>query len=534
MLLALVILAAACVNVTNLLLVRGENLRKEVSVRVSLGATRQRLAWALVVEILVLVSIGATLAILTLAIAIPALRSLASEELPLLALQMSFCSLLLIVGALSVVVAFIITLLPLAQQFAVGTESLLEHGRSVSRSRSSAARGRRLVAAQLALATATVVIALSLSWRLRELQQVNLGFEKEHLMTARVSLTSRYSDGQTANRFVTAAVGRLRAIPGIQAAGATTQLPLSGAMLGSTFMPDRRDDPRKLDADLRGITPGFLNATGTPLLAGRDFSSGDSAEAPGVAIVDEVFAHRLAPGGAVLGQRIRWFRAPDRELQIVGIVRAVHHRGPAEEAVATVYRPFSQYARRSIYLVTRAGGIKRQAGNGSGQIADVVSSLDAGLSTSDVQPMGVRWERATGRQRLAAVMSLALAIIGLLLACGGVYGVLAFDLAHRRLEFGIRLAIGANPRSLVMLVLRQTGATLAYGLTGGLFLALAFADVVRNTEYWSVHGFAGACVVGTVCTLTVALAVALLPAKSVSEVPLAVVLSGESTRRLPR
>ena len=255
-------------------------------------------AWALVVEILVLVSIGATLALLTLAIAIPALRSLTSEELPQLALQMSFSSLLLIVGALSLVVAFIITLLPLAQQFAVGTESLLEHGRSVSRSRSSAARGRRLVAAQLALATATVVIALSLSWRLRELQQVNLGFEKEHLMTARVSLTSRYSDGQTANRFVTAAVGRLRAIPGIQAAGATTQLPLSGAMLGSTFMPDRRDDPRRLDADLRGITPGFLNATGIPLLAGRDFGPGDSAEAPGVAIVDEVFAHRLAPAGA--------------------------------------------------------------------------------------------------------------------------------------------------------------------------------------------------------------------------------------------
>src|SRR5262249_47996054 len=155
----------------------------------------------------------------------------------------------------------------------------------------------------------------------------------------------------------------------------TTQLPLSGAMLGSTFMPERRDDPRRLDADLRGITPGFLNAAGTPLLAGRDFSSGDSAEAPGVAIVDEVFAHRLAPGGAVLGHRIRWFRAPDQELQIVGIVRAVHHRGPAEEAVATVYRPFSQYARRSIYLVTRTDGM-RQGGNGSRQIADVVSSLD--------------------------------------------------------------------------------------------------------------------------------------------------------------
>jgi len=276
-----------------------------------------------------------------------------------------------------------------------------------------------------------------------------------------------------------------------------------------------------------------LKAAGTPLLAGRDFSSGDSAEAPGVAIVDEVFAHRLAPGGAVLGQRIRWFRAPDQELQIVGIVRAVHHRGPAEEAVATVYRPFSQYARRSIYLVTRTDGMKRQSGNGSDQIADVVSSLDAGLSTADVQPMEVRWERATSRQRLAAGMSVALAIIGLVLACGGVYGVLAFDLAQRRLEFGIRLAIGANPRSLVTLVLRQTGATFAYGLAGGLSLALAFASVVRNTEYWSVHGFTNACVLGAICTLAAAAAAAVLPAKSVSKVPLAVVLSGESTRRLP-
>ncbi len=530
LLLAIVILAAACVNVTNLLLVRGENLRKEVSVRVSLGATRRRLAWALLVDILTLVTTGATLAMLFLSVVIPALQSLTIDELPHLALQLSFFSLLPIVVLLSLLVAFVIAPLPLAQQAAVETQALSEQGRSMSRSRSSAARGRRLVAAQLALASASVIIALSLSGRLRELQQVNLGFEKEHLITARVSLTSRYSDAQAANRFLTAAIDRLKALPGVLSAGATTQLPLSGAMLGSTFMPDHRDDPRRLDADLRGITPGFLNAAGTPLLAGRDFTTADSAEAPGVAIVDEVFARRLAPGGAVLGQCIRWFRAPERELRIVGIVRAVHHRGPAEDAVATVYRPFSQYARRSLYLVARTSGLVRHTGD----IADVVSSLDAGLSTADVQPMEERWERATSRQRLAAVMSVVLAVVGLLLACGGVYGVLAFDLAQRRLEFGIRLAIGANPSSLVTLVLRQTSATLAFGLITGLCLALAFAGVVRNTEYWSIHAFFSACIVGMICTIMVTAAAAVFPAKSASKVPLAVVLSGENTLRLPQ
>ena len=196
---------------------------------------------------------------------------------------------------------------------------------------------------QTAAATTILVPTLFLTDTFVHLQRVDLGFSPRNLLSGRVSLSPKYPSGPAAVQFFESATASIQSVPGVIGAAAVTQLPLSGSMLGSSFLVTPEPEPRRIDADLRGITPGYFRVIGTRLVNGRFFTGHDSADTPAVVIVDEAFARRLSPDGQVLGKRVRWFRQPEAELEIVGVVASVHHRGPGQPVRETVYRPHRRY-----------------------------------------------------------------------------------------------------------------------------------------------------------------------------------------------
>jgi putative ABC transport system permease protein len=523
-LLSAVILLTACVNSLNLLLVRGESRRNDTSIRAALGATRLRLAGELLAEVTVYVLLAGIVSIFAIRLILPSLRDLTGGSLPNFAWDVPMSIRLSISLLLTSAVAVLVSIPPLVRQAAF--IKFQEPGRGASRSRVSAVWGRRLVAVQIALATTAAVSALCLFSRFQELQHVDLGFSTQQAITARLSLTARYDDDDRAARFVDAAIQRLAATPGIRDAGAITQLPLSGATWGSTFLPATGSDQvkeRRFDVDLRGVTPGYFPAAGTQLIAGRDFAWSDEKQAPGVAIVDELFARQIAPGGDVLGKRIRWIRAPGRELEIVGVVRAVRHRGPSDRTAPTVYRPYAQYPRRSLYLLARTDSSRDIAV----AVGDAIASVDPTQSVADEQSMQQRWSRSTGRQRLSLTVASTLALAGLLLSAAGVYSVLAFDITQRKREFGIRTAMGSDSSSLLTLVLRETTPTILLGVACGLAGAAAVAGGLGQTEFWPTTGVVWAAAFGASGMLLVAFVASWLPARRAGTLQPRAALSGD-------
>ncbi len=453
------VLAMACSNVASLLLVRGEARQSELALRTALGAGPVRLAGELFAETLVLAVAGCAVG-LAFASATPSvLRSLDPAALPRLNDAHIDLTVIGFMGGLVLATAALFTAI-----------------QRRTRTRPSARVGRPLVVVQTALATTIVIATLFVTEAFIHLQSVNLGFNPGRVLTGRVTLSSTYPPGPDAARFFERATAEISRVPGVTDAAAITQLPLSGAMLGSTFLTNSTVDPRRIDADLRGITPTYFDVMNIPLRQGRAFAEHDTSTSTPVAIVDESFARQLRADGHVVGQRVRWFRQPTIELEIVGVVVNVRHRGPTDEARETVYRPYQQYARSSMFLTVKTAG---DAAHLSPQIRAALAAVDSTQPFADVMTMDARLERSLSRARTSLMLATVLAVIALTLGVIGLYGVLSVGVSRRVREFGIRIALGATPASVRSLVLRE-GLTLT--LIGAAIGVAGAVVVVRLTE----------------------------------------------------
>jgi predicted permease len=363
--------------------------------------------------------------------------------------------------------------------------------------------GGTLVVVQTALATTIVITTLFLTDTFVGLHRADLGMQTPGLLTGRVSLSSKYASGSAAAPFFDRLIDVAEDTPGIRQAAAITQLPLSGAMLGSTFLADDSGDVRRIDADLRGVTPHYFEVVGTPLLRGRDFDVRDAPDAPPVAIIDEGFARRLRGDGNALGLRIRWIRQPAVELQIVGIVQSVRHRGPSEAPRETVYRPHRQYPRQSMFIVLKTEG---DAVSAAPVLRKIVASVDASQPLSDIATMEDRLDHALSAPRTSLMLAGVLTVIALTLGGIGVYGVLSFGVAQRVREFGVRSALGARPAELRRLVWRE-GLTLtlrgaSIGVLGAALLSRAAGATVFVASGIHLRPYAlGLALVLVSCTL---------------------------------
>ena len=337
------VLLIACANVAALLLARGASRRREMAVRAALGASRSRILAQLLTEGAVLALVGGA-AGLALAAAAPALSAApALAALP----RFSEVSIDWRVFAFALLMA-VATSLVFALAPAVELSALSSRLGGARVTRATGA-GRILAGVEIALASLVLVVALLLARSFARVLAADPGFDPAGVVSMRIALPPKYRGAEDVVRFYDTALDQARRIPGIDSVAAVTQLPLSGAMLGSSFTVDAR----RADADLRGVTPDYFAVMRIPLVEGRGFTAADRADTPQVAVIDETLARRLWPRGAV-GQRMRWIRRPDADVEIVGVVRGVRHRGLDQPVEATVYRPHTQYARSTMVIVARA------------------------------------------------------------------------------------------------------------------------------------------------------------------------------------
>jgi predicted lysophospholipase L1 biosynthesis ABC-type transport system permease subunit len=201
---------------------------------------------------------------------------------------------------------------------------------------------------------------------------------------------------------------------------------------------------------------------------GRGFDARDQPGSPPVAVVDERFARMLDTDGNVVGRRIRWFRQPEVEIEIVGIVGSVRHTGVADDPKATVYRPVAQYPRASMFLVARTAANPATL---TSTIVDAVAQVNADVPVADVTTMTSRVERDMTRARTSLMLAATLAVLAVSLAVVGIYGVLSFGVSQRRREFGVRMAVGATPGAVIRLVVREGAILTICGIAAGALAA---------------------------------------------------------------
>jgi putative ABC transport system permease protein len=469
------VLFIAAANVATLLLVRGEARRREMAIRIAVGATASRLIRQLLTEGLVLAFVGGV-AGLALTLLVPALG-----RVPALATLPRFTDIAIdwrvaaFAAAVSLATAVLFTLAPAFQRWN-RRETIAS-----ATPRRTVTLGRILVAAEIAVAAMVLVVALMLGRSFARILDVQPGFEPAGLITARVALPAKYANGADVTRFFQRATERLAEMPGVTRAAAISQLPLSGAVLGSAFTAgiDAGGEPIRIDVDLRGITPGYFDVMGIALLEGRGLTEADAEHTPYVAVVDETLARSLAPDGRVIGRRIRWIRQSDVEIEVVGIVRSVRHSGLDRDPRPTVYRPHAQYPRWTMYVLARVAGEPQSFAQ---TLTSAVRDVDSDQPLSDVATMDARVGRSVAQPGFGATAGFAFATLALLLSAVGVYGLVAFAVAQRRREVSIRMAIGASRSAISRMILidgaRLAGAGMVAGIAGAIALGRWTSSIV--------------------------------------------------------
>ncbi|MGE5246368.1 MAG: ADOP family duplicated permease [Betaproteobacteria bacterium] len=480
------LLLVACASISGLLLARGLARARELAVRTAIGASRWRLARQLVTESVLLALAGGAAGVLAAWAAQPLLATLRPADL-LAWKPVAIDARALIVALGASVAAGVIT----------GTAPVFVAARAdigaIASSRSAGPGGARtrqaLVAFEMALAFILVAAAALLARTLDRLTSADLGLVPGHVVTMEVSLPdSRYPGDERVRAFYDALFDRIRALPGVVHVGATAELPLSGNTSVRPYQvpggPTGRDRPV---AHYRLVTPGYVEAMGIRLVAGRAFDERDTAGRPLVVLVNERLAAQAFGSRNPVGQRITFGGAPDLWATVVGVVGDVRHFGAGQPASAEMYWPAAQIdaapgetlrlMRRNMSLVVAAAG----------DPVLVVPSIRAALHALDpeeplaaVRTMKSLVDESLTLPRASAWVVSVFGAAALLFALLAVFGAASYAVVQRRRELAVRLALGASPRAVSRLVARGAVSGAAVGLAAGLALTLAFARTMAS------------------------------------------------------
>jgi len=481
------VLLIACVNVANLLLARSTVRDRELGIRSALGARRTRLVRQMLSESLLLGVAGAA-AGLVLAIAFHrGLVTLLADRIPVPRLdQVSLDgATLLFTAALAVATGIIFGVVPALLATGHAAERLREGGRHGSGPRARRVLGT-LVIAEVALSLVLLAGAGLLIRSLVRLQQIDPGFRATGLLTARVQLpATRYEDDRRSGEFYTQAVARAAALPGVTAAAGISFLPLDGPGIGTSFY--RTDQPRPApgelpSAEVRPITPGFFRTMGIPQLAGRDFGPFERIDSSLVCIVGESLARRYFAGENPLGKQLHVNIGPKEgtRAEIVGVVGDIKFASLDADVRPTVYLPHTQLPIGLMTLVLRSEADPLSQVTA---LSGVVHSLDAELPLADVRTMEEVVDETLARPRTVSVLLAVFAAMALVLAGVGVYGVMAFSVAQRTQEIGVRMALGATPQSVFRMVIGHALRLVTIGVVAGLVVAALTTRLLETLLY---------------------------------------------------
>ena len=475
------VLLIACANVANLLLARATSRTREIAVRISLGATPARVARQLLTESVLLSVIGAIVGVGLASLGIRMLDRLPItgivriEEVSLSGRVLAFTA------GLSVLTGLLFGLMPALRAYAMGIETGMREGArgTVSHRRLNSA----LVAVQFALSLVLLIGAGLLLKSFQRLGAVNLGFNAENTLTMVATLqAAKYDTPEKTLLFHDRALERLRNSPGIRSVGITSSLPFGDAGEVDGFIVEGQEPPegkpvsQTEQAELQSVTPGTFQTLGIPLLQGRDFQNTDTANSPLVAIIDETLARRYWPAGDAIGKRIQT-TGGRQWMTIVGIVGGIKHRNLAEEKLPHMYFAMNQSPQSRTSLVVRTDGPPNAA---IPTFRAAIKQVDPDMPLYMVRSMTEIIAQTLGTQRLTNILLTAFAILALVLAAVGIYSTMSVYVGGRTKEFGIRLALGAQPGVLRRAVMRQGLVLTAAGVLVGVAGALALTRTIKS------------------------------------------------------
>ena len=512
-----VVLLIACVNVANLMLARGVARQRELALRAALGAKRSRLLQQVIVEGLVLSSAGAALGLMFARWATPLIVSLAPSGTPRLSEVTTDFTVVMFTTATAVACGLAVSLVPALGASRVSMRNaLVEGGRSSSDGRRRL-RGL-LVAGEVGLAMVLTIGAGLLGRSFIAVLNVDPGFRADHLLTMQIQVPARYETDEQRIGFYRQVFQRIEGISGVISVGGTTRLPLAGTNSTTQVAVEGRVPPEGQwpEADFRRAVHHYFEAMHIPLKRGRLFSDADHAKAAPVVVVNEAFVHRMFGDEDPIGRQLRLgANSPVRHATVVGVIGDLRHQRLDVAPVPEVYIHYLQGPPVAPLLVIRT------ADHPAGVAASVRAALrevDGGMVPSDVRTMGDRRTASVSERVFLMALIVAFGVLALVLAAVGVYGVLSLVVAERKREMGIRLALGASPRGLVALLIRQALLLTAGGVAGGLAVALALSPLVAS-QLFGIGAADPATLAGVAgVLLAVALVAAAVPASRVMRV----------------
>ncbi len=535
----LCVLLIACANVANLLLARATARQREMAVRSSLGASRGRLIRQLLTESLVLSGIGALLGVVIAWWGARFLVGLVPAGMPIPRLEQlrpNFAILAFTLGV-TVATALLVGLVPALQASREGVALSIRHGGR------ALGGGRRLrgslVAIEIALATVLLVAAGLLLRTFAYLRAINPGFSDRNVLACQLKLPdAQYRNGAQDAAFFAQVLERLRSLPGVRSVAAIDGIPVSGAGGGTWIHVFGKPEPpagQQSNVMVRTITPGYFGALGVPFYAGRDFTDADTgvmdiskpidpATSPLKLIVNQALVDRFLPGENPLGQRLAIFWGQTLVGEIVGVVGNVRYQSLAEEAEPTFYWPEAQRPLGHMYLVIRTAG---RPADWAGVVRGAVRSVDPNVPVAELETLNQVVSLANSRTRFSLVLLGTFAGVALLLAAVGLFGVMAYSVAQRTQEIGVRMALGARPAGIVGTVLRDGMTLVLTGLAAGALAAIDLTKFIATQLYGVKPSDPWSFALAIGLLLAVATLAAYLPARRASKVDPMVALRWE-------
>jgi predicted permease len=517
------LLVITCTNVASLLLARATVREREVAVRAAIGASKGRLIRQFLTESVLLAVMGTALGVAVALGSVKALVAATPVELPRLAGIGPDPRMLLFATTLALLTAIAFGVVP-AMLMARGDmqRPLKESGRGGDAGGARRRARSTLVVAEIGLAVMLLVGAALLARSFQRLVQQDPGFRAAHAVTAKVELPYSYADFAKIADFYDRVLTSVRAQPGVSVAGASNFLPLEAAWRGPYFIQGRArprsgDEPQ---AQVQTIDPDYFRVLGVPLVKGRFFTANDTADAPGVIIVNDALARRQWPDANPIGQTVispmRVIGPMGRSLmkqplfQVVGVVASVKNSTLVRDAEPAIYFNFKQFPFRGLNIVVQGQG---DAAALLGALRTSVQRIDPNLPLASARTVDRIVGEATERPRALMLLMGIFAALALVLSALGIYSVMSYSVNQRRQELSVRMALGAQPNDVLWLVVRQGLRLALMGGAAGAVVALAVGRFLSSLLYGVSSVDAAAFIVAIALALGTALVACLLPAR---------------------
>ncbi len=511
------VLLIVCVNLANLLLARAAARRRELAVRLAIGAGAGRLLRQMLTESLLLASLGGALGVAVAAWTLRVMLARAPLDLPRISEVHLDWRVLGFALAITLLSGLLFGALPAWRATRTDPQTALQAGGRSTAGRHGGSRLRRsLIAAEVALSAACLVAAGLLLHSFSRVMQVDRGFRTERTLTVTLSLPStRYPDTMRQSQFVRALLDRVEALPGVTDVGVSSAIPLTGEGSNNVVMPEDADWPivERPVADRRPSSPGFFGTMGIPLLSGRLFRESDGDHE--VAVISAALAQRLWPSQDPLGRRfIEGVRA-QHPIEVVGVVGDVRGVSLTKTPNPTAYQPYWQRFQSHVGLVVRTASAPAAL---AGAIRHEIRRLDPEMPVPAFRTLEQLVDASVAQRRFQLDLVLLFALAALALAAVGVYGVVAQLVAQRTNEIGIRMALGARAADVRWMVLLEglepVAAGLAAGFAGALFAGRLVSGFLFGVNAADPLTF---CTVAGVL-LAAALAACLIPARRATRI----------------